>query len=161
LQDVTRQSERVAADARHLQRLMRREDVAGARSAAVTLKRDGRALALQAGFVGNRVRALTSIASEPRLREYFRLTGQTLTWQWYEGTALSRVADVVWADPLVTTARAERDLRRTMDTARRYAYRAVVEASLASRWRRRFGRSFRYVIRSKGNGSTQASGETR
>ena len=150
---LTRQSELVAADVGHLHRFMQRGDVAGARRAAVRLKQDGRALARHAGLIGNRVRTLTSLEGEQRLREYFRLTGQTLTWQWYEGTALAKLADVVWADPLVTTVGAEQELRTTSGKARWYAYRASVDASQASRWLRRFGHSFRYVIRSKAGSS--------
>ncbi|HEX6507857.1 MAG TPA: hypothetical protein VF221_09520, partial [Chloroflexota bacterium] len=145
LQWVTNESAVVAGDTRRLGRRVAEADVSGARSAAVRLKRDALAFSAKAGACGNRVRQLGLQEHQTVAKRYLGLIAGTLSTQWWEGTALARVADLVWKDPMLTVGNDSAQLAAGMSWAAGTSRQAVNLASRAAVLRHRFPSAFRYL----------------
>jgi hypothetical protein len=124
---------------------MQADDENGVRAVAARLKRHAEALLQSAGSTGNAVRSLIKSDRRKADTTYFRLTAQALSWQWYEAASLARLADGVWADPLLVTGNDESRLMALSGKAQWYAYQAQRSAHQAAAWRRTHARELRYV----------------
>jgi hypothetical protein len=123
---------------------VRSGNVSAARRYAVRLKLDSLALAEGAGHFGNELRRLSAMKSPGPVHTYLDDLSHSLSDDWYEGKALARLADEVWADPLALVPSTSARLARFQSAARQFALRSAASARSGSAIRQRYARLFRY-----------------
>jgi hypothetical protein len=116
-----------------------------ARSEARRLQRDAAELKAQSGATGNRVRALARQAPPGVVKRYLVAVRDSLTADWYEGSAVMHVARAIAADPYGLVPTTVERLHSYQSRARRDARRAGSFAAQAALLRRRHPADFRYV----------------
>jgi hypothetical protein len=124
---------------------MQAADVTGAQAETVRLKEDAVAFRRQAGRTADAVRPLMTAERNVKVRVYLRLAVEILSFQWAEGQQLERLADLVWADPLMLSPTDEARMLSVERAARADASQAVADAHRAAEWRSRYRVAFRYV----------------
>jgi hypothetical protein len=144
LREITRSSETVAVDVQQMNAAIQREQLGASRRQAVILKSDGAFFCRQAGLAESAVRRLATRESQWRVRYYFSLIVHALAWQWQECRDLRRLSDIVWADPLASTAQSGARLIYISGQSRSAAFLAQRFARRASGWRRQYASDFRY-----------------
>ena len=142
----TAESSRISLDVATLRSAIQRGRVNEARQSAVRLKRDGRLFMVRSGHFGNAVRLLAQSAHPGIVQRYLYAVVAALTADWYEGTLLSSMSDVVWADPLGLVPATSQRLSRMTARARSFAATAVADAREAQMLRQRDRRLFRYTF---------------
>lgn len=138
-------SKRLATDSQRLGILIDRDRVEDARAAAIELKLDALALENQTGQTSWRVKSLIRDLSDWRPQRYLRMIVRALSVQWAEAAALTRIADLLWVDPLLLSTRDASLLVQLDGAARWNAWQAVQLVSRASAWKHKYARYFRYV----------------
>ncbi len=146
LQWLTTQSQQLSDQTGRLGHLVSRANVPGTRRLAVRLKIAAIRYTTYAGRIGNSIRALDTGSTSSTAGRYLRFIADVLTWDWVEGTALQRVCDEIWRDPLSETGSGAETLYKDMRWAQRAAQRAVDYARLAAGVRRQAPGAFRYTV---------------
>jgi hypothetical protein len=145
LSRVTAESALVATDDRRLMSAERHGYVRAARHDARRLRRDAATLMTRSGAAGNHVRTLARQASPGVVKRYLVAIRDSLTADWYEGSALMRVARTIAGDPFGLVPATGGHLHTYQSRAMRDARRAARFAGQASALRRRYPAHFRYV----------------
>jgi hypothetical protein len=124
---------------------VRRGDDAGTRSVAGHVRYDAMQLAARSGSAAASIRRIVR-GEKSRIRaEYFRLVLAALSYQWAEAQSLSALSQLVWWDPYLTGPGATRKLGRLSADAQWEAWKSVLSAAAAQRWRATHRRYFRYI----------------
>lgn len=142
---ATSQSDRVAGDVRTLDVRVRHGSIGGARQSSIRLKIDSLALAAGAGRIGNALRRLLQMRDPSPVATYLADQSESLSAGWYEGKTLSRLANLLWADPLGQMPSTSSRLARLQAKARHYALMAASAARRARAIRRSHPGMFRYA----------------
>jgi hypothetical protein len=142
---VTSQSGRVAGDVRSLSDQVRRGDTQAARRYAIRLKLDSLSFAAASRHFGNELRSLSGTKNPGPVHTYLYDLNNSLSDDWYEGKALARLADVVWADPLAIVPSTSSRLAYFQSEAKQFARRSATAARDGAALRRRYARLFHYA----------------
>ncbi len=145
LHGVTAFSARLVTDSKHLGLAIDRDRTGVARAAAVQLKRDALRQEDQTGQAGWRVRDLIPVERDSHPRQYLDIIAAALSAEWWEAAALTAVAGLLWADPLLLSARDVTTLNRLDGRATHAARQAVLLTARARLWRTKYGRYFGYI----------------
>lgn len=144
MKKTTSTSGKVAMDLKLVNTAMQWNNTRHVRQLTIRLKSDAGALMRLAGRTGNKIRALASRTHAKPANGYFKLAVATLAWQWKEGDALKRLADLVWSDPLIMGTRDENRLWRISRSADWSAWRAVLDSRRMAHWRKIYASQLRY-----------------
>lgn len=145
LSRITSGSTALARDMRLLGSRLNSANESAIRGLGVRLRRDASRLGALTGHRAAALRALSRRERSPARRRYFDLILATLEGQWAEGQALTRLADLVWWDPLLLDGRDAHRLWQLNRDAEWYAWMSVESARAAQTWRVHHHASFRYV----------------